>query len=101
MFGFIVPYADYILAVCHTCLIIAVLPLLWSGRRIQHAPYATSFSFMVILLLAGLCLFSSGLIFGGATDILGATLWGCVAGERAWQRKTVRRRSGNRRKMNS
>jgi len=90
------PYADYILSVCHTVICLGIIPTIWTGRREQHIPYATSLTFIIVLSVLGLALLSQGLVFGAATDMLGAGLWCVVAGERRlWQRRE--RRSASRR----
>lgn len=84
MIGTIEPYADYILMGCHSLICIFLLPTIWAGRHGQQIPYLTSIPYIGILAVLGLALLSQGLIFGAATDFLGAALWGVVAGERAW-----------------
>lgn len=88
------PYADYILSACHTVICFGIIPMIWTGHREQHVPYLTSFTFITVLSVLALALLSQGLVFGAATDFLGAALWGIVAGERACQR--LGRRSVNR-----
>jgi len=88
------PYADYILTACHVVICFGIIPLIWTGRCVQHTPYLTSFTFITVLSVLGLALLSQGLVFGAVTDFLGSALWGIVAGERACQR--LRRRSANR-----
>lgn len=87
------PYADYILSVCHTVICVAIIPIIWSGHKEQHVPYASSVMYAIVLSVLGLALLSQGLVFGAATDFIGAILWAVVAGERLCQR--LRRRSTN------
>jgi len=80
------PYADYILSACHIVICFGIIPLISTGRREQHVPYLTSFTFITILSVLGLALLSQGLVFGAVTDFFGSALWGIVAGERLCQR---------------
>ena len=85
MLEMIEPYADYILSACHTVICFGIIPMIWVGRKEQHVPYLTSFTFITVLSVLGLALLSQGLVFGAVTDFMGSALWGIVAGERLCQ----------------
>lgn len=87
MLEMIEPYADYMLAGCHAVICFGIIPMIWTGRKEQHVPYLTSFTFITVLSVLALALLSQGLVFGAVTDFLGAALWGIVAGERLCQRR--------------